>query len=315
MNAAKIGRKTIWLINSIVDTTVLVIILLLTVIGCYAIWDSHQVYQSASSARYQIYKPTAENGGKSFAQLQIINPDVFAWLTVYGTHIDYPVVQGTNNMQYVNANAEGRYSLSGAIFLDVNNSRDFSDFPSLIYGHHMEKHAMFGEIGRFAEKSYFDAREYGMLYYDGQDYGLEFFAFVHADAYDAAVFRTKITQREARQAYLDMIFETAIHTRGIQVTADDRIVLLSTCSDSSTNGRDILVGRITEETYDDHFKGNEKNNDDNALSADGLPGLWMQIPPWGKVLIAALMLILLLIIKKNEKHILKNEKRSRKGDE
>ena len=298
--ATKIGKKAIRLINGIVDISALIMILSLLAVGCYAIWDSSQVYQLANSARYQIYKPNAENGGKSFAQLQEINPDVFAWLTVYGTHIDYPVVQGTDNMQYVNANAEGQYSLSGAIFMDTNCSRDFSDFSSFLYGHHMEKQAMFGEIGRFAEESYFSARNYGMLYYNGQEYGLEFFAFVHADAYDGAVFKTKITGREARQAYLDMLLKIALHTRSIQVTADDRIVLLSTCSDASTNGRDILVGKITNERFDDTFKTTETANN-NILAADKLPGLWVQSPAWVKIVIAALMLMIFLILKKSGK--------------
>ena len=308
---AKIGKRAIWFMNSIVDTAVLVIILILIVVGCYAIWDSNQVYQSASSARYQIYKPTAENEGKSFAQLQELNPDVFAWLTVYGTHIDYPVVQGKTNMQYVNINAEGHYSLSGAIFLDSNSSPAFSDFSSILHGHHMEKHAMFGEIGRFAENNYFYARNYGMLYYDGQEHGLEFFAFIHADAYDGSVFKTKITGHGAQQAYLDMLLGTAIHTRNIQVTVSDRLVLLSTCSDASTNGRDILVGRITDERYEDHFMTVEA--DRHAISVDGLPGLWMQAPPWLRIAIVAFMFIFLLIVKKNERRTRK--KKSGEGDE
>ena len=241
--ATKAGKTAIRLINGTVDMAVLTAILLLIVIGCYAMWDSNQVTQAASPARYEIYRPTAENGGLSFMELQAINPEVFAWLTVYGTNIDYPVVQGTDNMKYVNTNAEGRYSLSGAIFLDSAACQSFTDFSSIIYGHHMEKQTMFGEIGSFADRGYFEARQYGELYYDGREYGIEFFKFLHTDAYDGTVFKSKITERQDRERYLDRITEIAVHTRELQVTADDRIVLLSTCSETSTIRRSSTICR------------------------------------------------------------------------
>jgi len=304
-DAAKTGKRALWLINSAVDTAVLMIILLLVVTGCYAMWDSKQVFNRANGARYEVYKPDEENGGKSFEELQAINPDVFGWLTVYGTKIDYPVVQGVDNMTYVNTNAEGEYSLSGAIFLNYRCSKDFSDFSSIVYGHHMERSAMFGDIGNFADKDYFEARPYGMLYFEGLEHGLEFFAFVHADAYDSAVFRTNIMEREEQQAYLDLLLSMASHTRDIGVTIDDRIVLLSTCSASSTNGRDILVGRITEEIYDDPFALDEQGNVKDMLAVDGLPGLWARTPLWGKIITVALPFLLLILLSLT----IKNKKR------
>jgi sortase B len=248
-----IGIRVIRLADSVVNTAVLIALMLLMAIGAYAMWDSNLVTEAASSERYEAYKPAEEDEGLSFGELQAINPDVFAWLTVYGTHIDYPVTQAGDNMRYVNTDAEGRYSLSGSIFLDEGSSRDFSDFSSILYGHHMEKQVMFGEIGSFLERDYFYAREYGALYYGDRWRGLQFFAVLRANAYDSTIFRTKITGREERQAYLDKLIGLADFTRDIGVTEDDHIILLSTCSPSPTNGRDILVGRITDEVHGDPF--------------------------------------------------------------
>jgi len=316
---AKVGRKAIRFMNGVVDLAVLIVVLLLVAVGCYAIWDSKQVFNRADAAQYQIYRPTVENGGKTFEELRAINPDVFAWLTVYGTRIDYPVVQGPDNMTYVNTNAEGQYSLSGAIFLDYHCSRDFSDFSSIFYGHHMEKSAMFGDIGRFAEESYFRERPYGMLYYDGLEHGLEFFAFIHADAYDGAVFRTGITEPEQRQAYLDLLLDMAMHTRETGVTINDRIVLLSTCSGSTTNGRDILVGRITEGLYDNPFALGEPDGPGPTPVVDGLlPSLWARISLPGKVSIVFqqfFLILLLLAIRKKRKHKRKQRDSYRGGNE
>lgn len=249
VTAISIGKKIVRIANSLVNLIVLTAILVLAAFGCYALWDSDQVYQAAHAARYEIYKPGIEGEGKSFEELQALNPEVFAWLTVYGTHIDYPVTQGGDNMKYVNTNAEGKYSLSGSIFLDCSNNKDFSDFNSIIFGHHMEKQAMFGEIGLCTEQSYFDARLYGNLYFGGKDHGLEFFAFIHTDAYDSSVFTPGVSGKEMQQAYLNNLLMKAKYSRDIGITIEDRIVLLSTCSAESTNGRDILVARITENAY------------------------------------------------------------------
>jgi len=294
--AAKIGKRSIWVANGTVNVLVLLAILLLLVFSCYALWDSSQVYRAADATQYAKYKPTAQNKGLSFEELQKLNPEVFAWLTVYGTHIDYPVTQASDNLKYINTDAKGHYSLSGSIFLDCNCSKDFSDFSSIIYGHHMEKDTMFGEIGLFASKNYFDVRRYGKLYYGGQEHGLEFFAFMRADAYDSTVFRSsKLIGQSARQAYLDLLKRKSLNVRpDVTVTTDDRIVLLSTCSSSGTNERDILVGKITDKVYADPFKTAQAQKPAQP-TVDRLLSLWNQCPVWARFVLAALPFLLILL--------------------
>jgi len=297
-NAAKIGKKAIWLANGAVNALLLVVILLLLAFATYAMWDTGQVHHAANAARYGKYKPVAEDDGASFEELRAINPEVIAWLTVYGTHIDYPVTQSLDNsLKYVNTDAFGNYSLSGAIFLDSKNSPDFSDFNNILYGHHMEKQTMFGEIGLFSDKSYFDARKYGMLFYDGREHGIEFFAFAHTNAYNSIVFHANIMDRDDQQAYLDMLLGMSTHTReSVLVTTDDNIAMLSTCSETSTNGRDILIGRISDEVFSDPFIGKGASSPVAAPSTDHLPGMFAQMPTWAKLAILAALLLLIIAI-------------------
>ena len=264
MRVNDLGRRVIWLINGIVNLAVLIAIVLLSAFAGYALWDSKQLYSSADKAHYEAYKPTAEAGGASFEELRIINPEVIAWLTVYGTNIDYPVVQSDDNMKYVNTNAEGQYSLTGAIFLGAGFCGDFCGFESMLYGHHMEGNVMFGEIADFVGKEMFDTHKYGNLYFDEKDHGLEFFAFVQTDAYDGTIFTANVQEEKGKQSFLDHLRSKAVHWRDIGIALDDRIVLLSTCSSSSTNGRDILAGRITDEVFKDIFE---------KAKTDGLGGL------------------------------------------
>ena len=99
--------------NGILDYGLLLLLLLGLVYGCYALWDSQNLAEEATSEQYAIYKPQEDTLG--FQELQSMNSDVIAWITVYDTPIDYPVVQGKDNWEYVNKNAEGEYSLTGAI--------------------------------------------------------------------------------------------------------------------------------------------------------------------------------------------------------
>ena len=296
MKAETIGRKTVNVGNIIVNNTVLVIIVLLIVFAGYALWDSKQLHLAADKSNYAVYKPTAGNEGKTFTELQDINPEVFAWLTVYGTNIDYPVTQGIDNVKYVNTNAEGQYSLSGAIFLDYNNSKDFDDFNSILYGHHMAKKVMFGEIGEFADKKMFDTHRYGNLYFNGKNHGLEFFAFLHVDAYDSSVFTANIWD-SARETYLDNLLAKAIYSRDIGVTINDRIILLSTCSSDSTNGRDILVAVLSDEVYEDTTVDDES---DGAGILSGLEnrGRVKKVPLWSLLLMLILMTLSIIEIHK-----------------
>ena len=112
------------------DRFIIMLVTMIVLVGIYALWDSYQIYQSASAEQYEIYRPS-ENNSVSFEEIQKVNPDVFAWITEYDTGIDYPIVHGEDNFQYLNQNAQKKYSLSGAIFMDYRNQPDFQD--SLIY--------------------------------------------------------------------------------------------------------------------------------------------------------------------------------------
>lgn len=242
-------RKIVGILNSLVDNIMLLIFLAIMVFGCYALWDTQLVLNDASSENYTVYKPTPEDN-RSFEEFQTLNSEVFGWLNVYGTHIDYPVVQADNNEKYLNTSADGEYSLSGSIYLDYRNDVHFKDFNSIFYGHHMEGNALFGEIGSFKDKEYFDEREYGTFYLDGKTYGLDFFAFMEVDAYDSAIYNVSV---QNRQSYLDLIKQYALYYREIGVSTEDHIILLSTCTSDMTNGRHVLVARLSDTVHEDPF--------------------------------------------------------------
>lgn len=288
-----LGRKIVRTIDSMIDTIMLSFFLLFLIFSIYALWDTNQIYQAADAAQYEAYKPEGKDN-LSFEELKKLNSDVFGWITVYGTHIDYPIVQTIDNDKYVNTNVMGEYSLVGSIFLDYRNKTDFSDYNSILYGHHMDANAMFGEVGNFHEYAYFDKHKYGNLYFDGENHGLEFFAFLEQDAYNFDFFIPAIEGAEAQQEYLQLLLDNAIHKRDIGLKPSDHIVLLYTCTSFSTNGRHVLVGRITDQVFEDTFA--EDSSKIKGLDGQKIWALLNKIPLWAWLVIILVVLLMMEIM-------------------
>ena len=240
--AAKLARGA----DKVLSLIAVLMILLLLCYGGYSLWDTAMLYKGAfNSSDLLQYKPSADDPESlTFEELLKLNPDVCAWITVDDTHIDYPVVQGEDNMEYVNKDVQGEFAFSGAIFLDSQNKRDFSDSYNLLYGHQMEGGAMFGDIAEFREKSYFDSHETGTLYLPGKAIPITFFACVSIDAFDSVVYHPDAQPAGDVTTLLNHIQGTAVQYRDIGVTAKDQIIGLSTCSEAVTNGRVVLFGRL-----------------------------------------------------------------------
>ncbi|MCI1721882.1 MAG: class B sortase [Lachnospiraceae bacterium] len=240
------GQKLIRGMNRVLDTAVAIALTVVLLYGGYALWDTYSVYnKTAVSGEIMHFKPDISN--PTLSELQAVNEDVCAWLTIDGTHIDYPVLHGTDNSEYLNKNIYDEYSLGGSIFLDCQNKPDFTDFYSLLYGHHMDGGAMFGDVKNFEQADYFDSHRTGTLIASGKSFRLEIAACMHVDAYDTYMFTPGVPTGTGRQALLSYIQKNALHYRETGIDTDSRILALSTCSSATTNGRTIIVARMSEE--------------------------------------------------------------------
>ena len=241
--------------NQILNIIVMGIILFLFLYGGYSLWDT---YMSAKSAFLSddllSYKPQPGEGANPSLE-EAINKDVAGWITIDDTHIDYPVVQGKDDMEYINKDVYGEFSLSGSIFLSCMNKKDFSDNYNLVYGHHMANGGMFGDVVSFTEKSYFDKHKTGELYLPDKTMHIDLFACMKTSASDSKVYNPQNISKtsESFKSFLDYVREAAICYRDSGRQDTGQIIGLSTCSEAVTNGRVILFGRLSEIT-----KSNQK---------------------------------------------------------
>ena len=128
-------------IDMIVNGVAAVIFLCCLAYATYALWDNWSILDGSENAlkTMEEYKPD-EVGGLSynFAQLVAMNPDVCAWIVMDHTGIDYPIVQGEDNFEYLDKDALGKPEISGSIFLDWQNNRNFTDSYIVLMGHHRQ---------------------------------------------------------------------------------------------------------------------------------------------------------------------------------
>ena len=190
------------------------LMLALLAFGGFALWQDAAVSRGAfAGAELLHYKPAvlaADN--PTLTELQARNPDVCGWLTIDGTNIDYPFVQGATNMDYINRDVTGAFSLSGSVFLDSRCAAGLTDPYTLMYGHHMENGAMFGDVAAFAQADFFAAHTSGSVSLPDAAYTVELFACLCTDAYDSAVYDPARYQTGV-QPLLDYLAANAVQQR------------------------------------------------------------------------------------------------------
>ena len=230
------------------------------------------------------YRPTVEEEAEpDFEQLQEINTDTCGWITMDGTHIDYPVMQGQDDLEYSTKDVYGKSSLTGAIYLASKNTNDFTNTVNLIYGHHMDNGAMFGDIEKYDDPEYFNSHKNGIIVTSNGAYDLHVFARLTADAYDARLYSVGDRPAEDMEDYLYYLKSLSVQwdpsvdieslAAGIEeytaardeniaengtfvlskmpnhaIKNGKQLMAMSTCMDATTNGRQMIVASMSVRT-------------------------------------------------------------------
>ena len=182
--------------------------------------------------------------GIDFAELQEINPDIYAWIRIPDTQIDYPVLQREeNDTYYLRHNSSGRYAFAGSIYTEEANSRDFKDPMTVLYGHNMRDGSMFQNLHFFEDETFFAEHPEFFIYLPGYRLTYEIFAAYRFDdthllgAFD-------FSKKKGRRAYIREVFagiSMGQNTReDVKVTAKDKLVTLSTCTSDQADGRYLV---------------------------------------------------------------------------
>ena len=317
--------KTVCSIVKIIETVMRAIVAVVAVIiimfAAYSLYDTFYINQHAfSSYELKQFKPipvevNTDNGKgngdgsgtdydqDSFTRLKEVNEDARGWITIYDTNIDYPVVQGEDDLEYASKDIYGKTSITGAIYLKTDNAEDLSDPYNVIFGHHMDNGAMFGDLEKYKQEEYFKSHLGGWLYAGGRYYRLDVFSVMLTDAYNDNVYDIKkltISERVnyilANSEYYRLLSDSdrealeLFEKEGVSVldklqkSGDPAMIIaLSTCESAITNGRIVVFCKATPVDYKDipgfADNGNQNggngggNNNDNPTVIDRLTAI------------------------------------------
>ena len=162
-------------------------------------------------------------------ELQAKNPDVVAWIVIPDTPISYPVLQGEDNAFYLKHNWKKERNSGGSIFMECQNSPDFTDFNTLIYGHRMRDSSMFNSLQHYEDADYL--AEHPRIYIVTNEGVLVYEIFASGKVTITDPVYWLITDQEHyKQHMIEFCVQNSAVDTGIVPTAEDTLLTLSTCT-------------------------------------------------------------------------------------
>ena len=168
-----------------------------------------------------------------FEELWETNPDVYAWIVIPGTDINYPILQHpTDDSYYLNHNLDGSTGRPACIYTESLNSKDFTDNNTVIYGHNMRNGTMFAQLHKFEDKDFFDEHREIIICLPDKVLHYKIFA-VHNYDDRHLLYSFDFSDKAVYKDYLESIFSIDDMNANIDtemtVTENDKIITLATC--------------------------------------------------------------------------------------
>ncbi|MCR4925106.1 MAG: class B sortase [Clostridiales bacterium] len=192
-----------------------------------------------------------------FAKLYALNQDMVGWLKIEGTSIDFPIVQGADNSEYLHLNFHRKNTDFGNPFLDYRNTITTLNKNTIIYGHHMRDKTIFAQLETYATIDGFKKSpiiEFDTLF---QDYKFKVYAVFITNSelkddnnYIFNYIYTSFRSPAKFQEFITQIDQRKLYTTGVDINADDKIITLSTCDYTFDDARFVVVGRLVREGED-----------------------------------------------------------------
>lgn len=183
-----------------------------------------------------------------FTSLQEKNKDIYAWITIPGTQVDYPILQhSSDDAYYLDHTLEGAAGLPGSIYSERVHPKDFSAAHTVLYGHNIKNGTMFGSLHDYEEASFFEEYPYVYIHLPERTLVYQIFAAVRFSDTYLPVYRN-YEEEDGFNAYVEELKNSPGQiNREIEVPYEIRLLTLSTCIGNDENHRFLVVAVLAEE--------------------------------------------------------------------
>lgn len=184
-----------------------------------------------------------------YTALKEENSDLFGWIKIKGTKLDYPVMCTPNEPTYYLRRAfDKSRSICGVPFLDESCVEGGNHY--LIYGHNMKNGTMFHALLDYAKPEFW--KKHPTITFDTlQENGTyivigSFYSRVYYQD-ETEVFRfydyPELSDSEMFSEYIDNVAAASLYDTGETAEYGDKLLTLVTCSYHTENGRFVVVAR------------------------------------------------------------------------
>lgn len=171
------------------------------------------------------------------------NLNIVAYIFIEGTNIEGVVLQGEDNVFYLSRDMYKRPNVNGSIFMDYQNSRDFSDRSTIIYGHNMRNGSMFHDLRFFMQRDFLETNRYITVLTENKALKYEIFS-AFSTSIDFDYIQTNFADDYVFDEFINELKGRAVNNTGVVVSSQDRILILSTCTNVQRDSRYVVVGKL-----------------------------------------------------------------------
>lgn len=185
-----------------------------------------------------------------YDELYAQNPDMYGWITIEDTRIDYPVMYTPEDPEYyLHRSFEKKYSISGVPFID--GDCDAGCYNYIIYGHHMDHGSMFSALLDYKDEEF--CKEHSRIIFDTiEEHGeyeviAAFSSKVYKKAEDGVFIwynYTDLSDEEDFNEYIAGINSLKLYDTGVSAEYGDELVTLSTCGKNSSVRFVVVAKRV-----------------------------------------------------------------------
>lgn len=179
----------------------------------------------------------------NFNDLREVNNDVVAWLIVDGTNVNYPIVQTIDNDYYLNHNIKREPKVSGWTFMDYRNSKMMSDSNTIFYGHNLLNKTGFGSLSNIFTDKWFNSSNHRIIVVtENKRYVYEVFSCYSIEP-EVYYLNNNFSNNTEYQKFLDTLVSRSNYNFNVNLTVNDKIITLSTCTDDN-KGRKVVHAKL-----------------------------------------------------------------------
>lgn len=181
-----------------------------------------------------------------FNSLKNTNSEVVGWIIVDGTNINYPVVKTNDNDHYLNYNFNNIKDSTGWPFMDYRNNISMSDDNTIFYGHNLLNNTSFGSISKIFTNNWLRNSSGKVIYLtDNVLYTYQIFSayYINPENYYLQ------TNLDNKVEFLNKLKSRSIVSFNVDVSVNDKIITLSTCTNDNTGRKVIHAKLVSQENY------------------------------------------------------------------